>query len=341
MNTEIDPKQQQGEGDRPNEPDQNTDTAPPNDVTTDTEINTEIDPEPVQGSEPQESRYRKKEPLEPDIIHFRSDGAPSAQHPFQSPKQNSKSQKYEYSQKELQSLRQAIHNSGVVRLAFYFLDYILRAQTALFEQIYSQKDLSRIIGSMSVLCILLASIYGLVMGMYNGALQSFSSAIKLPILFLLTALICIPSLYTFNVLLGQSFKFLQTVALMVMTLGTTTILLASLAPIAFFFTLTTPDNYQFLMLMHVLIFGLCGIYGVRYLYRGSSYIAFRMDQPLNNMLLRIWIVIYAVVGMQLGWRLRPFIGNKGMSFELLRSEVGGNFYIAVWNSFLELFSGGS
>jgi hypothetical protein len=179
------------------------------------------------------------------------------------------------------------------------------------------------------------------MGMYNGAFQAISSAIKLPILFLLTALICIPSLYTFNVLLGQSFKFLQTVALMVITLGTTTILLASLAPIAFFFTLTTPQSYQFLMLMHVLIFGLCGIYGVRYLYRGCSYLAFRMEQPLNNLLLRIWIVIYAVVGMQLGWRLRPFIGSQGMPFEILRSDVDGNFYIAVWNSFLSLFTGNS
>lgn len=248
---------------------------------------------------------------------------------------------YDYSQKDLQALQQALQNSGLIRLAFYFLDYILRAQTALFEQIYSQKELPRIIGSMTVLCMLLSSIYGLVMGMYNGPLQAIASAIKLPILFLLTATICVPSLYTFNVLLGQRFKFFQTVALMVMTLGTTTILLASLAPIAFFFTITTPENYQFLMLLHVLIFGLCGIYGVRYLYRGSSYIAFRMEQPLNNLLLRIWIMIYAVVGMQLGWRLRPFIGSPENPFEILRGDVGGNFYIAVWRSFIELFSGGS
>ncbi|MEA5567348.1 actin-binding WH2 domain-containing protein [Anabaena sp. UHCC 0399] len=284
-----------------------------------------------------ESSYRGQEPPEPDIITFHSeDTSGSAKRPSKP-----HAERYEYSQKELQALRQAIENNGVFRLAFYFLDYILRAQTALFEQIHSQKDLTRIIWSMSVLSILLSSIYGLVMGMYNGVLQALSSAIKLPILFLFTALICVPSLYTFNVLLGQRFKFLQTVALMMMTLGTTTILLVSLAPIAFFFTLTTPDNYQFLSLMHVLIFALCGIYGVRYLYRGSSYIAFRMEQPLNNLLLRLWIVIYAIVGMQLGWRLRPFIGNQGIPFELLRNEMGGNFYITVWKSLLELFSGGS
>ena len=248
--------------------------------------------------------------------------------------------RFRYSQEDIQSLRQALKNSGLIRLSFYFLDYVLRAQTSLFEQIYSQQQLPRIIAAMSILCTLLSGIYGLTMGFYNGFFQAISSAIKLPILFLLTAVICIPSLYTFNVLLGQSFKFMQTAALMVMTLGTTTILLVSMAPIAFFFTLTTPENYQFLLLLHVLIFSLCGMYGVRYLYRGCAYLAFRMEQPLNNLLLRIWIVIYAVVGMQLGWRLRPFIGTKEMTFEILRSDVDGNFYIAVWNSFRNLLGGG-
>lgn len=241
-----------------------------------------------------------------------------------------------YDREDLVSLRQAIQESHLAQLALYFLDYILRAQSALFEQIHSKKQLPRIIPAMALLCMVLSGLYGLVMGGYNGPLQALSSALKLPLLFLMTALICVPSLYTFNVMLGQRFRFMQTVALMVITLATTSILLVSLAPIALFFTLTTPDNYQFLLLMHVLIFSLCGVYGVRYLYRGSAYIAFRMEQPLNNTLLRIWIVIYAVVGMQLGWRLRPFVGSQGMPFQWLRGEVDGNFYIAVWRSLLNI-----
>ncbi|WP_008313280.1 hypothetical protein [Leptolyngbya sp. PCC 6406] len=254
------------------------------------------------------------------------------------PKSAANSPPYTYALEDLQALRRAIQDSHLVQLAFYFLDYILRAQTALFEQIHSRKQLPRIIPAMALLCMLLSGLYGVVMGSYNGFFQAISSGIKLPILFLLTALICVPSLYTFNVLLGQRFRFLQTLALMVITLATTSILLVSLAPIALFFTLTTPDNYQFLLLLHVLIFGLCGVYGVRYLYRGSAYIAFRMEQPLNNTLLRIWMAIYAVVGMQLGWRLRPFVGSQGMPFELLRGEVDGNFYIAVWRALMEILN---
>ncbi len=246
-------------------------------------------------------------------------------------------QQFDCSPQEIQRLRQALTENNLFRLSMYFLDYILRAQTALFEQIHTQQGLGRIIASMSVLCGLLSGIYGLTMGLEHSLLQSLSSAIKLPILFMFTAIICIPSLYTFNVLLGQKFQIFQTVALMMMTLATTSILLASLAPIAFFFGLTT-HNYYFLLLMHVAIFGLCGVYGVQYLYRGCSYLAFRMKQPLNNLLLRIWIVMYALVGMQLGWRLRPFIANTGTPFAFFREQQDGNFYTAVFNSIFKLLN---
>ncbi|ERN42397.1 hypothetical protein KR51_00009180 [Rubidibacter lacunae KORDI 51-2] len=231
-------------------------------------------------------------------------------------------------EEEARSLRKAIAESSTLHLIIQFLDYILRAQTAIFEQIHTQRQLPRIIVSMAVLCALLSGVYGFVMGLSSGPLQAISSGLKLPLLFMLTALICIPSLYTFNVLLGQRFRFVQTVALMVTTLGTTAVLLASLAPVAFFFT-TTTGSYSFVLLMHVGLMALCGIYGVRYLYRGCRYLAYRMEQRLNNLLLKIWILLYSVVGMQLGWRLRPFVGAPDSPFQLFRSQEEGNFYIAV------------
>ncbi|MEM9567045.1 MAG: actin-binding WH2 domain-containing protein [Cyanobacteria bacterium P01_E01_bin.34] len=239
------------------------------------------------------------------------------------------------SRDEIAILRNAIHKQGLLRLAFYFLDYVLRAQTVLFEQIYSQKDLKRIIVSMSVLSAALAGLYGITMGMNHSFLLVTSSAIKLPLLLNLTMAICLPSLYIFNILFGQKFRFYQTIALMQTSLGAMSIMMASLAPIAFFFTLTT-KNYSFLLLMHVAIFGLCGSYGVNYLYRGCLYLSRRMGQSLNTVLLRVWIVLYAIVGMQLAWRLRPFIGSPNSPFQLFR-DTEGNFYIAVWRAFANLF----
>jgi len=47
---------------------------------------------------------------------------------------------------------------------------------------------------------------------------------------------------------------------------------------------------------------------------------------------RIWIVIFLFVSIQLGWNLRPFLGDKNSSFKVFR-EYEGNFYAALMYSF--------
>jgi hypothetical protein len=49
-----------------------------------------------------------------------------------------------------------------------------------------------------------------------------------------------------------------------------------------------------------------------------------------------WTLIYAVVGAQMGWILRPFIGAPSQPFQWFRARES-NFFIVVWESFLRLF----
>ena len=51
-----------------------------------------------------------------------------------------------------------------------------------------------------------------------------------------------------------------------------------------------------------------------------------------------WIVLFGLVGSQMGWVLRPFIGAPGRPFEWLRTRES-NFFEAVWNC-LQSFLGG-
>ena len=53
---------------------------------------------------------------------------------------------------------------------------------------------------------------------------------------------------------------------------------------------------------------------------------------------RIWVVVFALVGAQMSWVLRPFIGAPGAPFELLRAR-DSNFFEAVWRTFWQLLSG--
>lgn len=50
---------------------------------------------------------------------------------------------------------------------------------------------------------------------------------------------------------------------------------------------------------------------------------------------RIWVLIYALVGAQMGWLLRPFIGCPDLPFEWFRVRQG-NFFMAVCEQVMTL-----
>ena len=48
-----------------------------------------------------------------------------------------------------------------------------------------------------------------------------------------------------------------------------------------------------------------------------------------KLIFRIWIIVFALVGAQMSWVLRPFIGNPAQPFSLFRPK-GSNFFEAVF-----------
>jgi hypothetical protein len=42
-----------------------------------------------------------------------------------------------------------------------------------------------------------------------------------------------------------------------------------------------------------------------------------------------WLLVYAFVGTQMGWCLRPFIGNPDGPVQFFRKDFGGNAYVVV------------
>ena len=84
--------------------------------------------------------------------------------------------------------------------------------------------------------------------------------------------------------------------------------------------------------------GMAGLVGVHHLAQ-----AMRMTVSVDRsgararlQLMRVWIVLYAFVGSQLAWTLRPFFGARALPFELFR-DLGGNFYANITASLGELF----
>lgn len=53
---------------------------------------------------------------------------------------------------------------------------------------------------------------------------------------------------------------------------------------------------------------------------------------------RIWLVVFGLVGAQMGWVLRPFIGHPGQAFQWLR-PIHSNFFEAVFQHVMHLIGG--
>jgi hypothetical protein len=216
------------------------------------------------------------------------------------------------------------------------IETILRDRRGFFIEIRDGVELGHKMRAMLVSGVAFLALYGAVMGSTHSLWQALSSAVKLPILFLATLVVCSPTLYFFNLIFGSSQSLTQNFALILTALTVTAVLLLSFAPIVLFFLLTT-SHYQFFKLLNVGVFTIAGIVGVTFLGHGMRIVSAsgKEGARARRNVVRLWILIYAFVGSQMAWTLRPFIGAPGLQFELFR-QLGGSFYANVFVSIGEI-----
>jgi hypothetical protein len=218
--------------------------------------------------------------------------------------------------------------------SFGVLIGLLRARKTFIEEIRQGVGLDNKIFSLLIASSTFFAVYGAIIGAsdrYHSFLQAMSSAVKLPALYLMTLGICFPTLYFFSILFGDKKSFGQYLALLMAAVSVISVLLFAFAPVTLFF-LITAYNYQFFKLLNVAIFALTGFFGISLFYEGMQYMAEQdtdEGQANRSKLLKFWLVLYAVVGTQLGWTLRPFFGAMTNEKFVLFRQMEGNFYFNI------------
>ena len=189
-----------------------------------------------------------------------------------------------------------------------------------------------------LLLSLFAFFYGVVMGSYHSFLQAVAAGVKVSLLFTLVLAICFPAFFIIQYILGSKLKFSQMISIVLSGFVLTTSIMISFAPIVVIFLLTG-SNYYFLQLLHIAIFILSGIFGMKTIVDALRFSCEKKNiYPHTGVVVfRFWVVILAFVGIQLAWNLRPFLGDRGESFALFR-EYEGNFYTALIYSGKQLLS---
>jgi len=49
----------------------------------------------------------------------------------------------------------------------------------------------------------------------------------------------------------------------------------------------------------------------------------------HRLLLRFWLVLYVFIGIQMGWVLRPFVGDPNRPTQFFREGAWSNAYVEV------------
>src|SRR2546422_7737334 len=210
-----------------------------------------------------------------------------------------------------------------------FLSALLSDGERFFDEVVAGTALRAKLRYAAVTIVGLAGFFGLVAGAYSGPAQALSAAIKLPFLFFATFAVCFPAFFVVQVLVGSRLRLLQVVVLVFGALALTSGLLAAFVPITAFF-LITGANYYFQHLLNIAIAGVAGLFGMYALHEGLSVVCEKRGVYPRKALtiMRAWAVLFAFVGIQLAWSLRPFLGDRNEPFQVF-GRYQGNFYAAI------------
>jgi hypothetical protein len=194
----------------------------------------------------------------------------------------------------------------------------------------------RLILNQVLTIIVFTFLYGVVMGSYHSLLQSVAAGLKVTFLFFSAIIICFPSFYVIQQVLGSRMTFRQMVLIILSGFVLSSAIALSFAPIVLLFQLTG-GNYHFLQLLHVAIFMFAGIFGMKLMIDALKFACEKKDiyPQIGVSVFRIWIVILAFVAIQIAWNLRPFLSEKTEEFKLFR-KYEGNFYTAIIYSIQQL-----
>lgn len=218
---------------------------------------------------------------------------------------------------------------------FMIIPQFLRNPQEFYESVQRNEQLKRKAIALFVSTVAFLGLYGFVTGLSHSWLQALSTAVKMPLLFLLSLVFTLPALYFFALaLLSIRFSVAQAGVVVLSGIGVTSFLLLGLSPVTLFFVLTS-SSYSFFQLLAVIFVAISGFTGLYYILRGFTWVDADHEltrSAVGNALLRIWVILYGFVGAQMTWRLSPLIGDPGLPFLTLQPSRD-NFFVDVIHAF--------
>jgi hypothetical protein len=189
---------------------------------------------------------------------------------------------------------------------------------------------SRSVVQSLLVALLGATLFGAWSGLYSMTLaQLAASALKAPLLLIGTTALCFPMFFVVQYVLAPRALTLKAALLLqassIALVATTWAVVA--LPCSLF--IANAENYRATKILVTLVAAFGGVVGMIWFVRGFRN-ATMMDGRRGSVLtLAPYCVLFGLVGAQLAWSLRPFIGSPSMPFSLFR-PTGGNLFESLF-----------
>jgi hypothetical protein len=174
-------------------------------------------------------------------------------------------------------------------------------------------------------------IYGAVMGSYQldspqRLLMMVYGAVKLPLLLFATSALCLPGFFVLNTLLGLREDFREAIQAVLAGQAGLGLTLVCLGPVTRFWY-CCDTSYHSALLFNAGMFTVATLAGHLVMLRYYRTLIRRHSR--HKIALGMWLILYAFVGIQMGWILRPFVGSPGVRVTFFRQEPLSNAYLVV------------
>lgn len=166
------------------------------------------------------------------------------------------------------------------------------------------------------------AIFGFVIGIFSAGNQLWIAPAKIIGGVLFSGLICLPSLYIFGSLGGMNAKLQDVVGVMLTFIAITSLLLLGFAPVVWLFS-TSSNSPIFFGFLTITIWIVCLIFGLRVIIRASQCMGAGQASYL-----RLWMMIFILVTLQMTTTLRPIIGKSDTFINLEEKH----FFLGYWVS---------
>jgi hypothetical protein len=177
----------------------------------------------------------------------------------------------------------------------------------------------KVITALVLVAVVCSLIYGVIVGSFSGGDQWWAAPVKACAGLLISAVICLPSLYIFASLSGSQARLTEIVGLVAGLLALMTVLLIGFAPVAWLFSQST-ESIVWMGFLHLLFCFIATCFGLRFLNAG-----FAQSKAKSNAGFNTWVIIFLLVLVQMTTALRPLLGHAPTFL-----PVEKKFFLSHW-----------